>query len=161
MTETYRSCVLAPRLLPKHPVRDAPGARRARPGLSCDVSGVTFGYSERESDDGRWEPIDIGEISRVAVERMCDFITRWRGETGTSEEDCPTVLGAEIGPRGDAYAGHDSAAVHADSVKDDHAIQIGALREAGAEVLFALTMTGVDESVAMASVCSARGSGTT
>jgi hypothetical protein len=44
----------------------------------------------------------VGQVSRTAVEHMREFITRWRGATGSSEEDCPIVLGAEIGPRGDA-----------------------------------------------------------
>jgi homocysteine S-methyltransferase len=58
------------------------------------------------------------------------------------------VLNLPIGPRGDGYAAGDM--MSANEARDYHAWQIGVSRDAGAEIITALTMTYVEEAQGIA-----------
>ena len=65
--------------------------------------------------------------------------------------DCPVVLCASIGPRGDAYnTGRTPDAVEAE---DYHSEQIGWLREAGADLVVAATFTSPEEAIGVVRAC--------
>jgi S-methylmethionine-dependent homocysteine/selenocysteine methylase len=68
----------------------------------------------------------------------------------------PEVLFAGVvGPRGDAY-GRDRA-ITADEAEDYHSVQIGTLREAGVDVVSAMTFNNVPEAVGVARAAAAAG----
>lgn len=88
---------------------------------------------------------ELGEINKKAVVWMREVVAEWRGESGASAEECPIVLGAEVGPRGDGYALAGQELVSADAAYEYHSQQLRAFRAAEVDVVFALTMTSASE----------------
>jgi S-methylmethionine-dependent homocysteine/selenocysteine methylase len=70
-------------------------------------------------------------------------------------EHTPVVISGNIGPRGDGYAG--GTAMTADAAQAYHAWQIGVLRDAGADLISAFTMTNVNEAIGVANAARAAG----
>ena len=64
----------------------------------------------------------------------------------------PLVISGAIGPRGDGYA--PGVLMRADDAQDYHAWQIGVLKDAGADLVSAFTLTNVNEAVGVA--CAAK-----
>jgi S-methylmethionine-dependent homocysteine/selenocysteine methylase len=64
----------------------------------------------------------------------------------------PLVISGCIGPRGDGY--DPGALMRADDAQDYHAWQIGVLKDAGADLVSAFTMTNIAEAVGIA--CAAK-----
>lgn len=87
---------------------------------------------------------DVVRVNREAVGRVRSFLADWRRESGASPEDTPAILAADIGPRGDGYRG-DSISV--EDAAGYHAKQIAALAETEVDLLVALTMTHVHETI--------------
>ncbi len=67
----------------------------------------------------------------------------------------PLVISGCIGPRGDGY--DPGARMRADDAQDYHAWQIGVLKDAGADLVSAFTMTNIGEAVGVA--CAAKAVG--
>jgi S-methylmethionine-dependent homocysteine/selenocysteine methylase len=64
----------------------------------------------------------------------------------------PLVISGAIGPRGDGYA--PGVLMRADDAQDYHAWQIGVLKDAGADLVSAFTLTNIGEAVGIA--CAAK-----
>jgi homocysteine S-methyltransferase len=89
----------------------------------------------------------VEQINHRAVRYTREAIARWREATPGSDRISVFVNG-DIGPRGDGYR-YDGG-VTADTAHAYHRRQIEALADAGADVVSALTMTNVAETVAIA-----------
>jgi homocysteine S-methyltransferase len=87
-------------------------------------------------------------VNRAAVEMMREL----RDEHETARAFF--VISGCIGPRGDGY--DPGAPMRADDAQDYHAWQIGVLKDAGADLVSAFTMTNVGEAVGIA--CAAKAS---
>lgn len=82
---------------------------------------------------------DIVAVNRDSLQLMHDL--RARHETATS----PMVVSGCIGPRGDGYdPGQSMTPQDAEAY---HRLQIGALADAGADMVSAITMTNADEAI--------------
>ena len=92
----------------------------------------------------------VREINQNAVDRVRRFVAEWRSAKGQSAEKCPVILAAEIGPRGDGYSVEKTGNLTPDVAYEYHKVQIGALAEAGVDLVFALTMTHAQEAVGIA-----------
>jgi homocysteine S-methyltransferase len=80
--------------------------------------------------------------NRAAIEFLLDLRDRY--ETRSS----PIVVSGAIGPRGDGYVASEMITV--DEAAHYHAFQIGALRDAGADLVSAFTMTNANEAQGVA-----------
>jgi len=93
-------------------------------------------------------------INQDAVRWVRGFIERWRSSNPGAQETTLFVSG-DVGPRGDGYRVEGEIPIEAALAY--HKRQIDALASAGADVIAALTMTNVNESIAI--VRAARESG--
>ena len=84
----------------------------------------------------------LARNNRAAIEFLLSL--RDRHET----QDSPMVVSGAIGPRGDGYVA--SEMMSADEAAHYHAFQIGLLRDAGADLVSAFTMTNADEAQGVA-----------
>ena len=65
-----------------------------------------------------------------------------------ADADVPTVVSGAVGPRGDGYVVGDL--MSAEQAHSYHAQQISSFRDAGAEMVDAITMTYADEAIGIA-----------
>jgi homocysteine S-methyltransferase len=98
----------------------------------------------------------LAPINAGAVRRTRESVDRWRREAGVDAQRLPVLIAADVGPRGDGYR-VDDAAVTPALARDYHAEQIGAVAEAGADLVCALTMTSVSESIGIVEAAAAAG----
>ena len=84
----------------------------------------------------------LANNNRAAIEFLLDLRDRY--ETQSS----PMVVSGAIGPRGDGYVA--SEMMTADEAAHYHAFQIAALRDAGADLVSAFTMTNANEAQGVA-----------
>src|SRR5829696_3186651 len=70
-------------------------------------------------------------------------------------ERTPVVVNGVVGPRGDGY--RVEAAMAAEAAQAYHAAQVGAFRDAGADMVSAITMTHAEEAVGVAQAAAAAG----
>jgi homocysteine S-methyltransferase len=91
----------------------------------------------------------LAAANRAAIDMM-DAI-----RTAHATSKTPLVISGAIGPRGDGYA--PGALMRADDAQDYHAWQIGVLKDAGADLVSAFTLTNVNEAIGVA--CAAKASG--
>jgi len=98
----------------------------------------------------------LGHINATAVSRLREAAMRWRRSNGFDEQSLPVLIAADIGPRGDGYRVED-AAVTVAAARDYHRPQIQAVVAAGADVVCALTMTGLSESIGIVEACALSG----
>lgn len=81
----------------------------------------------------------LAEINIRGIEFYRDFAREY------ASPETPMLVGGAIGPRGDAYeTGH---VIDAAAAEDYHAEQILTLREAGADLVTAMTFSNVDEAI--------------
>jgi len=92
---------------------------------------------------------DLAEVNKAAISLMHEI--RWAHET----QHTPLVVSGCIGPRGDGY--DPGTLMTADEAEAYHAWQIGILRDAGADVLSAFTMTNINEAIGVARAAKAAG----
>ena len=88
----------------------------------------------------------LAEINTNAVAQTRASIERWRQASGHDEASLPVLVAADIGPRGDGYTVED-ASITADAACAYHRAQIGVLADAGVDLVCALTMTSLAESI--------------
>jgi homocysteine S-methyltransferase len=88
----------------------------------------------------------LGEINAGAVSRTRECVERWRRRSGYDAARAPVLIAADIGPRGDGYK-VGGAAVGVAAARDYHRLQLRAVAEAGVDLVCALTMTGLPESI--------------
>lgn len=81
---------------------------------------------------------EMEEINADAAQLMRSI----RAQRGA---DIPVIVNGVVGPRGDGYVA--DASMDARAAQSYHAGQIGALRRGGVDMITALTMTNVDESI--------------
>ena len=96
----------------------------------------------------------VAGVNRRAVERTKQLVADWR-TSGDTPVPCPVILAADLGPRGDGYAV--SGPVSIDAARDYHAPQVEALAAEGVDLLVALTMTNVPETIAIVRTAGAAG----
>jgi homocysteine S-methyltransferase len=80
---------------------------------------------------------DVARVNRAAVARVREAV---RGAA-------PVILNADLGPRGDGYAIGAGGPLPADAARAYHGAQLAALADAGVDVVSALTMTSVAETI--------------
>ena len=85
------------------------------------------------------------EVLAEANRRTVSFLEEIRGQYA---DRCEIVLSGCIGPRGDGYVVGTEMTIG--EAREYHARQIGALAEAGVEMLTALTMTYTEEAIGIA-----------
>ena len=88
----------------------------------------------------------LAAANRAAI----DMLHAIRAAQATSKT--PLVISGAIGPRGDGY--DPGALMRADDAQDYHAWQIGVLKDAGADLVSAFTLTNIGEAVGIA--CAAK-----
>ncbi len=89
----------------------------------------------------------VEDVNHLAVKRTREFAARWRLETSGSDR-INVFINGDIGPRGDGY--RFDGGITVDTALAYHRRQIEALAAAGVDVINALTMTNVNEAVAIA-----------
>lgn len=89
---------------------------------------------------------ELGSINQRAISRTRESVDAWRRERGHDERSVPVLVAADIGPRGDGYRVEESALTAA-AAREYHAAQVQAVAEAGADLVCALTMTSLAESI--------------
>ena len=93
----------------------------------------------------------VEDVNRLSVARTRAVADRWRARTPGGEAISIFVNG-DVGPRGDGYRVDGRLSI--DSALGYHRRQVAALAAAGADVINALTMTHVEEAVAIARAAS-------
>jgi homocysteine S-methyltransferase len=99
--------------------------------------GARLGYSHEE----------LIEITKKSV-KFCEEIRRdflLSSSSGSSSSPSIVVLNGVVGPRGDGY--NISQKMSIEEAEEYHAFQIGAMKEAGVEIISAITMTYPEEAV--------------
>ena len=88
---------------------------------------------------------DVERFNRAAVRSLRASILRWRG-SAPGRGDHPVLLSADVGPRGDGYrlAGR---SITPREAHEYHQRQADVLADAGVDVLSAITMTSVPETI--------------
>lgn len=99
--------------------------------------GRKLGFSEQ----------DLQEIQQDAIGLMYDIREKW--ET----PDCPMIVSGCLGPRGDGYTAF--TRMSAEAAAEYHSPQIRALRDAGAEIVTALTLNYLEEALGIANAAAA------
>lgn len=84
----------------------------------------------------------LAEANRKAIELMKELREELVTETG------PIVISGCLGPRGDGYVA--GSAMTADEAADFHRAQVQVFKEAGADMVTAITMTNVGEATGIA-----------
>lgn len=88
---------------------------------------------------------DVASVNQRAIARTRLMIEEWK-TTGSPARATPVILAADVGPRGDGYA---ADTLSADVACSYHAPQLDALAAAGADLVVALTMTNVPETIGL------------
>jgi S-methylmethionine-dependent homocysteine/selenocysteine methylase len=101
--------------------------------------GDKLGYSEAE----------LAEANRRAIALLHELREEYRGET------TPVVISGCIGPRGDGY--DPGKVMTEDEAQAYHAAQVATFREAGADMVNAMTMTNVPDAVGVTRAAQAAG----
>ena len=101
--------------------------------------GDKLGYSEEA----------MAEANRQSIALLQELREEYRGEI------TPIVINGAIGPRGDGYEPGEVMTV--DQAKAYHAAQIATLRDAGADMVSAVTMTNIPEAVGITRAAQAAG----
>jgi homocysteine S-methyltransferase len=133
-----------------HPILDA--AIQGGRGLLADAL-VWRASSDYVTGLG-YPAADVARFNRLGVMRMRQSLERRRHQRGADE--CPILVAADIGPRGDGYQ-VPASDIAVSAANDYHAPQLEAVAEVGVDVVCALTMTNVNEAVGI--VQAARGLG--
>lgn len=97
---------------------------------------------------------DLERLNAHGVAWVRDFAERWRRATPGADR-ISVMANGDMGPRGDAYRHTGSAGV--EEAQGYHRRQMEALAAAGIDLINPLTMTHVDETVAIASLASELG----
>jgi homocysteine S-methyltransferase len=93
---------------------------------------------------------DAAALRSINV-RSIEFLNELR--TSWERPNMPCVISGAIGPRGDGYkAGN----MDASEAEDYHAAQIAAFAEAGADMVAAYTLTGINEAIGIARAAKAQ-----
>uniref|UniRef100_A0A7S4MY83 Hcy-binding domain-containing protein n=1 Tax=Odontella aurita TaxID=265563 RepID=A0A7S4MY83_9STRA len=141
----YESTFLSPMLLT---------AAEAGQGFVLDC-GLWRAHPEFLEKLGR-DSDDLLAINRRAVARTKDFVKKWREDHGYTEEDFKVLFNADIGPCGDAYNVKDVGTT-VEMAREYHSKQIAAVAEAGVDIVTALTMSNVGESIGIVQACMEQG----
>jgi S-methylmethionine-dependent homocysteine/selenocysteine methylase len=115
-------------------------AREQRVGFILDTPtwranpdwGAKLGYS----------PQNLADINRQSVAWAKDLRNRH------AEGSAPVVINGVIGPRGDGY--RPGQQMNAEEARDYHTLQVEAFREAGADLVSAITMNYAEEAMGIA-----------
>jgi homocysteine S-methyltransferase len=97
---------------------------------------------------------DVSRFNREGVRRVRKLISEWRAEAGVSDTATPVIVSADVGPRGDAYQGGE---ISIDEAVAYHTPQMQALADSEVDLVVALTMTSVNETVGLARVAKEHG----
>jgi hypothetical protein len=134
------------------PIADAAAANGVGLLTDCLVWRASSDYVTRLGH------LDLGVagMNGLAVARTRRFIDEWRA-TGAAARECPVILAADLGPRGDGYAAGEAGTVSIETALEYHAPQVDSLAGAGVDLLVALTMTGVNETIGVVRAAERRG----
>jgi homocysteine S-methyltransferase len=86
----------------------------------------------------------VARFNREGVRRIKKLISEWRAETGATVSATPAIVSAEMGPRGDGYVDGD---LTVDEAVAYHTPQMRVLADTDIDLVAALTMTSVNETV--------------
>lgn len=90
----------------------------------------------------------VSGMNRRNVSRTRAFLERWRASSAAARAT-PVILAADVGPRGDGYAIGSGDPVPVTTARDYHTPQIEALADAKVDLVVALTMTNLNETLAI------------
>ncbi|CAF3883190.1 unnamed protein product, partial [Rotaria sp. Silwood1] len=90
---------------------------------------------------------DVATVNRKAIELLCDI----RKEYET--ENCPIVINACVGPRGDAY--NPTTKMSIEEAQAYHATQIGIISQTNADMITALAINYPEEAIGIAKAAKA------
>ena len=124
------------------PILDAAAANGHGILTDCMVWRASTDYVERL---GHGEA-GVRGVNERAVARTRRTIDDWRA-TSDAARSTPVLVAADVGPRGDGYAV--GVSVTAELARDYHAPQIEALAASGVDLIVALTMTNLAESIGL------------
>lgn len=89
---------------------------------------------------------ELDMINKRAVDMTRSTLDRWRKRSGITKDTFPVLIAADLGPKGDGYK-VEGDGMTPGAASDYHQPQIDSLVSAGIDVLTALTMTSVEESI--------------
>jgi homocysteine S-methyltransferase len=89
------------------------------------------------------------------LDRANHAAVRLMHEIGAEAGDVPTVVSGCVGPRGDGYVARDL--MSAEQAHSYHAQQVSSFRDAGAEMVDAITMTYAEEAIGITRACADAG----
>src|SRR5262245_57342539 len=99
----------------------------------------------------------VDGVNARAVARVRQALETWRAGAGPKAAACPILLAGDIGPRGDGYVVGAGGPVPVEAAYDYHVEQVRALAAAGVDLLVALTMTSINETLGIVRAAEAHG----
>jgi homocysteine S-methyltransferase len=113
-----------------------------RDGLGFVLEGPTWRASPDWGEKLGYSPEALKAVNVEAVEMLADL------RAAHESPESPMVVSGCIGPRGDGY--DPGCIMTAEEAEAYHAVQIGWLAEAGADMIGALTITNIPEAIGIA-----------
>ena len=101
-----------------------------------------------------YKPTDLKRFNELAIKMVKQYVTDWRGESGVGGDASPAIINADLGPRGDGYRTSD---VSVDAAREYHMAQMETLAETEVDMVTALTMTNVNETIGLVQAARACG----
>jgi homocysteine S-methyltransferase len=121
----------------------------AEHGLAALVGGIDYRASPAWAERLGISPEALADFQLRAIEFLREVARPFEGQI-------PRILIAGmVGPRGDAYGA--DREITAEAAEEYHAVQVGTLREAGVDLVSAMTFNNVPEAVGVARAAFAAG----
>ena len=118
-------------------------------GVGFVFESATWRASQDWGDKLGYSKDALAEANRQSISLLQELREEYR------DENSPMVISGCIGPRGDGYDPGD--VMTEDQAQAYHAAQIGAFRDAGVDMVTAITMTNVPESIGLTRAAQAAG----
>ena len=123
-------------------------------GLGLLTDALVWRASPDYLDRLGYKPADLKRFNEQAIKMVKQYVKDWRGESGVGSDASPAIVNAELGPRGDGYKTSD---ISVDAAREYHMAQIEALADTEVDMVTALTMTNINETVGMVQAAKACG----
>ena len=110
-------------------------------GVGFVLDSATWRASQDWGDKLGYSTDDMAEANRQSIALLQELREEYQSEK------TPIVINGAIGPRGDGY--DPGEVMTEDQAQAYHAVQIAAFRDAGADMVSAITMTNIPEEIAV------------
>jgi S-methylmethionine-dependent homocysteine/selenocysteine methylase len=118
-------------------------------GVGFVLDSATWRASQDWGDKLGYSADDMAEANRQSIALLQELREDYQSEK------TPIVINGAIGPRGDGY--DPGEVMTEDQAQAYHAVQIAAFRDAGADMVSAITMTNIPEAVGITRAAQAAG----